>query len=95
VPSDEQLLAAFTRGFGLALEVAREHGFTSETSPEVLAPQLALEAVEILRVRRTQRTIDREFHNQLLPGEVPVHDDIARRVATLSRKFAPRGDAIR
>lgn len=94
-PTDDQLLAAFTRGFGFALEVARDHGFTSEASPEVLAQQLALEAVEILRVRRTQRAIDRESHNQLLPGEVPVHEDIARRVAILSRKFTPRGDGIR
>jgi hypothetical protein len=94
-PSDQQMLKAFTHGFGLALEVARDHGFTSESSLEVLAPQLALEAVDIIRVRRTQRTVKREFQNQLLPGEVPADDDIAKRAATLRRQFAPRANEIR
>ena len=88
-PSDEQLFTAFTRGFGLALEVARRYGFTSQTSPKALIQQLALEAIEIIRARRTQRAIERESHNHLLPGEILADDDLASRIATVSRRFTP------
>jgi hypothetical protein len=53
--TDEDLLEAFARGFGMAVVGARKYGFNCAIELDDFARQLALEELRIIRTRRDEQ----------------------------------------